>query len=326
MNNSSEPLFFSVIIPVYNRPDEVDELLESLAEQQYTNFEILIVEDGSTQRCEQVVNAYKDKLDISYFYKENSGQGFSRNYGFERARGDYLVVFDSDCLIPPHYFDVLQKQLRTGDLDAYGGPDRAQESFTTLQRAINYSMTSFLTTAGIRGREKHSGVFHPRSFNMGISRKVFETTGGYKITRMGEDIEFSIRIIEQGFKTGLIPDAWVYHKRRSNLLDFFRQAHFFGRARINVSRFYPDEIKWIHAMPAIFALSFLVWVSLGFWQLRAFTLIGIIGICFFAFLALHAALRTKSIFVGVMSAITSFIQLFAYGIGFLQELVIKITE
>jgi glycosyltransferase involved in cell wall biosynthesis len=326
MSHSSDLLFFSVIIPVYNRPDEISELLQSLEYQQYTDFEVLIIEDGSTERCQQVIKSYEEKLDISYYYKENSGQGFSRNWGFKKARGDYFVVFDSDCLIPPHYFDVVQKQLAARKLDAYGGPDRAQKSFTKLQKAINYSMTSFFTTGGIRGREKHSGVFHPRSFNMGISRQVFEATGGYKITRMGEDIEFSIRIINHGFKTGLIPEAWVYHKRRSNLVDFFRQAHFFGRARINVSRFYPSEIKWIYILPALFVLCFFTWVSLGFWKLRAFTLIGIIGICFWSFLAFHAALRTKSIVVGVMSAVTSFVQIFAYGTGFLQEFLVKLAQ
>jgi glycosyltransferase involved in cell wall biosynthesis len=326
MNHPSDSLFFSVIIPVYNRPDEISELLQSLEYQQYRDFEVLIIEDGSTERCQQVVNTYREKLDISYYYKENSGQGFSRNWGFKKARGDYFVVFDSDCLIPPHYFDVVQKQLAARKLDAYGGPDRAQKSFTKLQKAINYSMTSFFTTGGIRGREKHSGVFHPRSFNMGVSRQVFEATGGYKIARMGEDIEFSIRIIDCGFKTELIPEAWVYHKRRSNLADFFRQLHFFGRARVNVSRFYPGEIKWIHILPALFVLCFFTWVSLGFWKLRAFTLIGIIGICFWSFLAFHAALRTKSIIVGVMSAVTSFVQIFAYRTGFLQEILVKLAQ
>jgi glycosyltransferase involved in cell wall biosynthesis len=326
MNQAPNLMFFSVIIPVYNRPDEVNELLQSLTTQEYTNFEVLIIEDGSTERCREVVKSYKGKLDISYFYKENSGQGFSRNYGFERAKGDYLVVFDSDCLIPPHYFRVVREQIEEKKLDAYGGPDSALDSFTPLQQAINYSMTSIFTTGGIRGGEKHSGAFHPRSFNMGISHEVLDATGGYKITRMGEDIEFSIRIIEQGFKTGLIPGAWVYHKRRTNVIDFFRQLHFFGRARINVSRFYPSEIKWIHTLPAFFVVCFLVWISLAFWQWEAFVIIGIIGLCLLCLLALHAAVTTKKILVGVMGAATSFIQLFAYGTGFLRELAVEMAQ
>jgi glycosyltransferase involved in cell wall biosynthesis len=326
MRQSPDLLFFSVIIPVYNRPKEVDELLQSLSAQDYTNFEVLIIEDGSTERCSEVVKSYEEQLNISYYYKENSGQGFSRNYGFERAQGDYLVVFDSDCLIPPHYFRVVGEQLRERELDAYGGPDSALDSFTPLQQAINYSMTSIFTTGGIRGREKHSGTFHPRSFNMGISHEVFDTTGGYRITRMGEDIEFSIRIIEQGFKTGLIPEAWVYHKRRTSLIDFFRQLHFFGRARINVSRFYPSEIKWIHTLPALFVVCFLVWISLAFWQQEAFVIIGIVGLCILCLLAVHAAVNTKKFFVGIMGAATSFIQLFAYGTGFLREFAVKIAH
>ncbi len=200
MKNDNSDIFFSVIIPVYNRPDEVRELLQSLTEQTYRNFEVVIIEDGSSDSCESVVDNFHNELDITYHYKENSGQGFSRNVGFEIANGDYFIIFDSDCLIPPHYFKTVNKRLKTDWLDAYGGPDRAHKSFTPLQKAISYSMTSPFTTGGIRGNEQHSGTFHPRSFNMGISREVFEETGGFKITRMGEDIEFSIRIIRNGFK------------------------------------------------------------------------------------------------------------------------------
>jgi glycosyltransferase involved in cell wall biosynthesis len=319
-------LLFSIIIPVYNRPDEVRELLQSLTRQRYPHFEVLIIEDGSKNRCKTVVQSFSEKLDIHYFYKENSGQGFSRNIGFQHAKGDYFVIFDSDCQVPPHYFEEVHRQLITRRIDAYGGPDRAHESFTELQRAISYSMTSPFTTGGIRGNEKHSGTFHPRSFNMGISREVFETVGGFKITRMGEDIEFSVRIINQGFKTALVPEAWVYHKRRTSLIDFYRQLHFFGRARINVGRFYPSEVKWIHAMPAVFVICFLIWISLAFWQPLAFGVIGYIGLGIFVLLAIHATFKTRNIFVGLISPITSFVQLFAYGTGFLRELVAKILE
>ena len=247
--------FYSIVIPVYNRPDEVAELLQSLGQQSFKNFEVIIVEDGSTNPCKKEAEQFAEKLIIQYYFKENSGQGFSRNFGFEKANGDYFIVFDSDCIIPHNYLETVDNYLNNTPLDAYGGPDTADENFTLVQKAINYSMTSIFTTGGIRGSKKHAGPYHPRSFNMGISRHVYEKTGGYKITRMGEDIEFSIRIIENDFKVGLIQNAYVYHKRRTSLLQFYKQLHFFGRARINVSRFYPKEIKLAHMFPLAFLLD-----------------------------------------------------------------------
>jgi glycosyltransferase involved in cell wall biosynthesis len=230
--------FYSVIIPIYNRPDEIKELLQSLTHQGFTNFEVIIVEDGSLKTCEDICKSFEDKLEIQYFYKENSGQGFSRNFGFEKAQGDYYIVFDSDCIIPEDYFETVDQHLDENPLDAFGGPDAALESFTLVQKAISYSMTSFFTTGGIRGGNKQLEKFRPRSFNMGISKAVFEKTSGYNITRMGEDIEFSIRIEKAGFKTGLIPNAKVYHKRRTRLDQFYKQLFFFGRGRINIFRFF----------------------------------------------------------------------------------------
>lgn len=319
-------MFFSVIIPVYNRPQEVDELLESLTRQTYGNFETLIIEDGSKEKCEHVVEKYHEQLNITYYYKENSGQGFSRNYGFERAKGDYFVVFDSDCLIPPHYFETVNTFFKQHKLDAYGGPDREHLSFTPVQKAISYAMTSPLTTGGIRGNDKHAGTFHPRSFNMGISREVFEKTGGYRITRMGEDIEFSIRIIEQGFTTGLIPEAYVFHKRRTNLIQFYKQLHFFGRARINISRFYPNEIKAVHTLPAIFTLGTIFLLTLPFWNPGLFKILLIPFLGFFTLLFAHASMRNKNLYIGLLSALASFIQLSAYGIGFMSEYWTKLKE
>jgi len=319
-------MFFSVIIPVYNRPEEVDELLDSLTKQTYSNFETLIIEDGSREKCNDIVEKYRNQLDIKYYFKENSGQGFSRNFGFEKATGDYFVVFDSDCLIPPHYFETVNNFLNQHKLDAYGGPDREHKSFKPVQKAISYVMTSPLTTGGIRGNKKHTGKFHPRSFNMGISRQVFEKTGGYRITRMGEDIEFSIRIIEKGFKTGLIPDAYVYHKRRTNLKQFFNQLHFFGRARINISRFYPDEIKIIHTLPALFTLGTIFLLTLPFWSPGLFQILIVPYLGFFALLFAHATVKNKNIYIGLLSIIAAFIQLTAYGIGFLSEYWTKLKE
>ncbi|WP_138430227.1 glycosyltransferase [Fodinibius saliphilus] len=319
-------MLFSVVIPVYNRPEEVDELLESLTKQSYKNFEVLIIEDGSEEPCKDIVKQYEESLDIRYFYKENSGQGFSRNYGFERANGDYFIVFDSDCLIPEHYFETVTQYLKKHPLDAFGGPDREHESFTPTQKAISYAMTSPITTGGTRGNKKHIGTFHPRSFNMGISREVYKKTGGYRITRMGEDIEFSIRIIEHGFTTGLIPDAYVYHKRRTDLSQFFHQLHFFGRARINISRFYPSELKLIHTIPALFTLVTLVLLTLPFWAPFFFKISIIPFLALFILIFAHASIKNKSVEIGILSSVASFIQLTAYGIGFMEELVVKLRE
>ncbi len=310
---------YSVIIPVYNRPEEVDELLESLTKQSYTDFEVLIVEDGSTRTCEKEVEKYQAQLSIRYFFKENTQQGFSRNYGFERANGDWLIVFDSDCIIPTHYFEAVDQHLTQNELDAYGGPDKADESFTLTQKAISYSMTSLFTTGGIRGNKRHVGPYHPRSFNMGIKKEVFEKTGGYIISQKGEDIEFSIRIIRNGFKTGLIEGAFVYHKRRTNFRQFFKQLHFFGTARINVFRFFREELKLVHFFPAVFFLGLvtslillMVWPTLGKIGLGLYGAYGLI-------ILLDALIKSKNVWVSFLAVIAAFVQLIAYGIGFLKE-------
>lgn len=316
-------MFYSVVIPVYNRPQEVGELLESLSRQTCNRFEILIIEDGSSEPCENVVLKYQKKLDIRYFKKENSGQGFSRNFGFERAKGDYFVVFDSDCLIPEHYFETVTSYLTAQKADCWGGPDRAHPSFTPLQKAINYSMTSFLTTGGIRGKKNHVGDFHPRSFNMGISREVFQKTGGYKITRMGEDIEFSIRINRAGFTSVLIEDAYVYHKRRTNFVQFFRQLHFFGRARINIKRFYPDELKLFHFFPAVFLAGLCASLTLF---LVSSGLLLFIYFLYACLLFTHALLQEKNVHVAFLAVAAGFIQLTAYGTGFVREFSYFLTK
>ncbi len=316
---------YSIIIPVYNRPEEIKELLESLQSQSYTNFEVIIVEDGSSVTCEKVVEDFSSKLDISYYYKENSGQGFSRNYGYERAKGDYFVVFDSDCLIPADYLEIVEKHLDRQCLDAFGGPDSDHPDFTNIQKAISYSMTSLFTTGGIRGGKKRLGAFHPRSFNMGISRPVFEETKGYILPRMGEDIEFSIRIIEKGFKTGLIPDAVVYHKRRTNFSQFFRQLHFFGRARINISRYYPRELKLVHTFPAMFTIGIVVAIVMSLVNWQSFQWLAWLYAAYLLIIFLDATIK-KGLIVGLLSVPAALMQLTAYGIGFLTEGLRKITK
>lgn len=311
---------YSVIVPVYNRPDEIDELLQSLTKQTYKNFEVIIIEDGSNLRCDHIVEEYSDQLAIQYFYKQNSGQGFSRNFGFEKATGDYFIVFDSDCLIPSHYFEAVNRAMAFHGYDAWGGPDRAHDSFTSIQKAISYSMTSFFTTGGIRGRKNHIGTFHPRSFNMGISREVYEKTGGYRITRMGEDIEFSLRIIENGFKTGLIEDAYVYHKRRTDFKQFYRQLQFFGRARINIKRFYPAELKLVHFFPVFFVIGLPLFIILAVITKGFLSKLILLYPVYAAVLFIDAFRTERNIKISLLGMIAGFIQLTAYGIGFLKEL------
>jgi glycosyltransferase involved in cell wall biosynthesis len=309
---------YSVIIPVYNRPDEIKELLETLLTQTYKNFEVLIVEDGSQNKCETIVNSFKGKLDIRYFYKENSGQGFSRNFGFEKANGDYFVVFDSDCLIPSHYFQAVEDHLNKNYLDAYGGPDASHPSFTPVQKAISYSMTSLFSTGGIRGHKKRVGVFHPRSFNMGISRQVYEKVGGFIITRMAEDLEYSIRVIANGFQSGLISEALVYHKRRTDFVQFFKQLHFFGRARINLYRFFPSELKLVHFFPACFTL-FIFFSMLGIFSCLICKISGTLLSIYVLLIFIDSLVKNKDLLVAILSVVAVFTQLLGYGVGFITE-------
>jgi len=311
--------FYSIIIPVYNRPEEIKELLESLTKQTYKNFEVVIVEDGSKDSAEEIVKSFQKKLSIQYFYKENTGQGLSRNYAYERASGDYFIVFDSDCLIPSHYLAAVETRLNTDFLDAFGGPDRADTSFTPVQKAISYSMTSLFTTGGIRGNKKGVGTFHPRSFNMGISKEVWLRTKGYIITRMGEDIEFSIRIMSYGFKVGLIEDAYVYHKRRTNFKQFFKQVHFFGRARINIYRFVPAELKLTHFFPMCFVLFSSGAVLLGLFNVPIGALACFLLYCYTAAIFVDAAYQNRSLKIGFLSIAAAYTQLYGYGIGFMKE-------
>ncbi len=313
---------YSIVVPVYNRPEELDELLESLTRQFYRDFEVIIVEDGSQIPASDMVDKYADKLDVRYFVIANVGQGFARNYGFAQAKGDYLVVFDSDTIIPPHYLQTVDAQLSRSFLDAYGGPDRAADNFSDLQKAISYAMTSFFTTGGIRGKTKNAGgAFQPRSFNMGMSRRVFQETGGFAKRDMGEDIEFGIRLQAQNYRTALIPEAYIFHKRRGNFRDFWRQVHSFGRTRFLLDEMHPKQglIKPVHAFPALFT------VICGFTPLLYFiaeplAVIATIGLVFFVTaIFLDSSLKNKSLKVGALSVAAAFVQLFGYGTGFIWE-------
>lgn len=314
-------MFFSIIIPLYNRPQEINELLETLTKQTYLQFEVLIIEDGSVDDAKYIVESYRDRLDISYYVKPNEGQGFARNYGFTKAKGDYFIIFDSDCLIPPNYLATVKNYLYTHKLDAYGGPDGAGTSFTPVQKAISYSMTSPFTTGGIRGNKKAlGGQFHPRSFNMGLSRQVWEKTGGFIITRLGEDIEYSIRIHKMGFKIGLIPDAIVYHKRRTSFVQFFKQLHFFGRARINIYKFFPGELKLVHFFPAAFTLFLLFTIVTNVITTPLTPLCNYMLVIFILLIFFHSLVINRSAKVAFLSIIAAFTQLTAYGMGFMQDM------
>ena len=307
-------MFYSVIIPVFNRPDEVDELLDSLTRQNYKNFEVIIIEDGSSIPCQTVTEKYADKLNVHYFVKPNSGPGQTRNYGAEKSKGDYLIILDSDCIIPEGYFEAIEKELASSPAGAFGGPDRAHSSFSNMQKAINYAMTSFFTTGGIRGGKKKMDKFYPRSFNMGVKREVYQALGGFSKMRFGEDIDFSIRIFKGGYACRLFPEAWVYHKRRTDLKKFFKQVHNSGIARINLYKKYPESLKLVHLLPAVFTVGvFLLLIG------SAFTIFGLIPLLLFCLLIfVNSSLQNKSMKIGFISIAAAFIQLIGYGTGFLR--------
>lgn len=305
----------SFIIPVFNRPAETKELLESLSLQTLKVFEVVVVEDGSTQSSEPVVDTYRDRLNISYYFKANSGPGLSRNYGCERAQGSYVIFLDSDCVLPENYLQTVEDALQAKYSDAFGGPDRAHADFSMFQKAINFSMTSFLTTGGIRGGNEKMGKFHPRSFNMGFSKKVFESTGGFSSMRFGEDVDLSLRILEAGFETQLIREAYVYHKRRSTLRQFFKQVYNSGIARINLHKRHPGTLKIVHAAPALFTLGVVVLAVLSCLVSPWFAAPLLLQLLLLFF---SAAVQNRSIGIGILAVVTSYTQLFAYGLGFLS--------
>ncbi len=304
---------FSIIIPVYNRPDEVEELLESLTKQKNGDFEIVIVEDGSTEKCDKIVERYQPRLDISYHLKENGGPAMARNYGMEKAKYDYFIFFDSDCIIPESYFEVADKALSENFTDAYGGPDAAHESFSTIQKAISYTMTSFFTTGGIRGGNEKMEQFKPRSFNMGYSREIYEMTGGFTNMRFGEDVDMSLKILDNGFKTQLIKEAFVYHKRRTDFKKFFKQVYNSGIARINLEKRHPGSLKLVHAMPAAFYTGTLFFVILSLFHWLFLAPIAI----YIMLLFVDAITKTKSFIVALTAIPAAFTQLYGYGMGFI---------
>lgn len=310
---------YSVIVPVYNRPEEVRDLLESLLMQTRRDFEVIIVEDGSAVTCEEVVREYSARLDVRYFFKPNSGPGPSRNFGFAHARGEYFVLFDSDCIVPTGYFESVDEALKNTPLDAWGGPDRGHAQFTCRQRAMAYTMSSFLTTGGIRGGRKRVGWFQPRSFNMGISRKVFQVTGGFAFERFAEDIELSIRIRKASFRVGLIPDAFVFHKRRSTFAQFFTQVFYFGMGRAQVGAVHPEEVKLAHWFPAVFTIGTVMIPLLYLVSVPLFFLAAALFAVYCLTIFVHSLLVNRHAGIATLSVISALLQLWGYGLGFLSE-------
>lgn len=343
-------LRYSIIIPVYNRPDEVNELLESLTKQTFRDFEVIVVEDGSTVPCETVCERFAETLTLRYFTKPNSGPGQTRNFGAEKAQGEYLIVLDSDCVLPPGYLKAVEDELEDEYADAFGGPDRAHPSFTPVQKAINYSMTSFFTTGGIRGGTAKSkgkrslDKFYPRSFNMGIKASLYRKLEGFSNMRFGEDIDFSYRICKSGARCRLFPEAWVWHKRRTDMRKFWRQVHNSGIARINLTKRHPGTLKLVHLLPAVFTLGVLFLLVLFLCGLTMYGLspwlydMGCGGdvhmtrsvgfllcvlsltplVLFSLLVCVDSTLRNHSLWVGLLSIRASFTQLMGYGTGFLR--------
>lgn len=310
-------MYFSIIIPVYNRPDEIKELLESLLVSNYgKEYEIVIVEDGSTVTCSNEIDNFKGKLNISYYFKENSGPGDSRNFGMKKSKGDYFIIFDSDCIIPKEYLTEVENELTTNYVDCFGGSDAALDSFSAIQKAINFAMTSFLTTGGIRGGSEKLTKFQPRSFNMGISKKAFEASNGFGNIHPGEDPDLSIRLWKLGYETRLFPKATVYHKRRIDWDKFSVQVTKFGKARPILNSWYPEYGKLTFFFPTIFVIG--VYFSIVFLAI-GFTLPIVCYIFYFLLILVTATVKNNSLKIGFLSLIAVFKQFFGYGNGFLES-------
>ena len=310
-------MLFSVIIPVYNRPDEIKELLESLVVSDYNKpYEIVIVEDGSTVTCSNEIENFKGKLNISYFFKENSGPGDSRNFGMKKSKGDYFIIFDSDCIIPKEYLTEVENELTANYVDCFGGSDAALDSFSAIQKAINFAMTSFLTTGGIRGGSEKLSKFQPRSFNMGISKKAFEDSTGFGNIHPGEDPDLSIRLWKLGYETRLFPKAIVYHKRRIDWDKFSVQVNKFGKARPILNSWYPEYSKFTFYFPSLFIIGFSISIFLFLFGIEFPILCYLL---YFGLIFIFSSIQNKSFKIGFLSVIAVIKQFFGYGRGFLES-------
>ncbi|MBR3876827.1 MAG: glycosyltransferase [Bacteroidaceae bacterium] len=306
-------LLYSIIVPVYNRPGEVKELLDSLSAQTVKPFELLIIEDGSKERCDHLLDHYRSFFTVRYFYKDNSGRSDTRNYGMERAEGDYLLFFDSDVILPPAYFEKLEEAMNNGYCDCFGGPDAADSSFSDMQKAVSHAMTSFWTTGGIRGGKAVMEKFCPRTFNMGFSKEVYRKVGDFK-DMMGEDIDLSIRIRNAGFNIRLIREVYVYHKRRIDMKRFYKQVNNFGQARIWLQLIHPGSLKAVHAAPALMLITGAVLLAASFfcpWLL-------LLPLFYMLLIFFDSLFKNRSFKVASLSVVAAAVQITGYGMGFLK--------
>lgn len=311
-------MFFSLIIPVYNRPEEIRVVLEGLSQQTYKHFEVIVVEDGSANKSDTIVDSYKDRLDVHYHYIDNIGQGFARNYGFKHSKGDYIIILDSDIIIPEFYLENVHRHLLKNPLDCFGGPDKAHPAFSPLQKAIDYALTSYLTTGGIRGKAHSVATFYPRSFNMGIKREVYAQSGGFNMPDWGEDLEFSMRIEKAGYKIGLIRDAFVYHIRRPSLKAFFVQMVRIGKSRVNIARLFPGSTKAVHLIPLLAYLYILLGIiSLFTAPAVARAMLAVILLYLMAVI-LESFFRHRSLAVSFLCLLTAPSVFLGYGWGLMR--------
>lgn len=311
-------MYFSIVVPTFSRPDEVSELLASLESQQNKKFEVIIADGSPDHSVKQVIEKFKDRLEVKYLYHKGLGISESRNWGVENAVGDYVVFFDSDCVIPPHYFEIISEFLTNDPLDAFGGPDKADEKFSNRQKAISYAMTSFFTTGGIRGRKNGMGQFQPRSFNMGIRRTVFNKLGGFTGLKVSEDIDLSIRLIKSGYRTGLIENAYVFHKRRSTFYKFFRQVFSFGSGRIDLQKRHGNALRPVHILPSLFVIYFILGSGSSLFNREIFLMWTGSIIAYVVAILLDATFQNRSLLIGLASVYAAFVMLTGYGIGMIK--------
>ena len=307
--------FYSVVLPTFGRPGDVDEFLASLSQQEFKYFEVIIVDATFNDSVGQVAGKYNNTLSLQYIYRKGLGISESRNLGVDHAKGDYVVFIDSDCIVPPQYFTEIESFLASNKADAFGGPDAASETFTPVQKSINYVMTSFLTTGGIRGRKKRVSKFQPRGFNMGISRKVFMDIGGYSGMKVAEDVDLSMRIHKGGYTTALIPDAYVYHKRKTSLYKFYVQMFMYGKARIDLILRHREALRITYLLPLFFILYLLAGFASAFFVMPVFYIFLATLIFYALAVFIDSSLHNKSIGVGLMSAFAAYEFLTGYGLG-----------
>jgi GT2 family glycosyltransferase len=313
--------FFSVVVPTFSRTDEVTELLTSLKAQEADNFEVIIADGSLDDSVGGVVPLFNNSLQLIYLHEKGLGISESRNWGVENAKGDYILFFDSDCVIPPHYFKVLDSYLSENELDAFGGPDKAHDDFSRTQKAISYAMTSFFTTGGIRGNKKHVGQYQPRSFNMGIKRKVFNELGGFSGLKVSEDIDLSLRLYKAGCRVGLIENAYVFHKRRSTFYKFFRQVSSFGSGRIDLQIRHGNALKPVHLLPAVFTLYVVFGLIISILS-KLILVVFVSSLLFYSLLILtDSTIRNRNIITGFLSICSAFIMHIGYGSGMVKAIV-----